>query len=178
MCCGGGGFEPRPQLTPRPWPVYSVAMEPTTASGTASLLPLVPAARELMEVLWRAPGPRSTRAVHDAIARRYPARAGRAIQTTSTLLTVLMEQGWVVGWKRGGTRWVYEPAVSRGEGLRQLAEQAVEAFCLIEPGDRWFLVRAALGRLEFDEPGGAPARAPHHQPKSAAPQPLSDPPVA
>jgi hypothetical protein len=40
--------------------------------------------------------------VHDGNAERYPARAGRAIQTTSTLLTVLMRQGLVAGEKRNG----------------------------------------------------------------------------
>jgi len=150
-------------------------MAPRTPASLASLPPLALAARELMEVLWQAPGPRSTRAVQDAIARRYAARAGRAIQTTATLLTMLMEQGWVVGRKRGGTRWVYSPAVSRSEGLRQLAERAVEAFCLVEPSDGWYLVRLALGKLDLDEPGGAVPRAPHQQPKSAASQALSSP---
>ena len=52
----------------------------------ASLPPLAPGARELMEVLWTAPRPLSTRAVHDAVAERYPARAGRAIQTIASVL--------------------------------------------------------------------------------------------
>jgi predicted transcriptional regulator len=124
----------------------------TLPAGPASLPPPAPAARELMEVLWHAPGPRSTRAVHDATARRYPARAGRAIQTTATLLTALMKQGGARARKRSGTRWVYEPAVSRSAGFSQLAERAVEAFCLGGPSDGWYLVRAALGRLDLEEP--------------------------
>jgi hypothetical protein len=52
---------------------------PTTPAAPASLPPLALAARELMEVLWHAPGPGSTRALHDAIARRYPrAPSGRS----------------------------------------------------------------------------------------------------
>jgi predicted transcriptional regulator len=128
-----------------------------------------------MEVLWTAPRPLSTRAVADAIARRYPHRAGRAIQTTATLLTSLMAQGWAVGRKRGGTRWVYEPAVSRSAGLSQLAERVVDAFCVGGPSDGWYVVRAALGRLDLEEPGGAPAHRSPRQPKSTAPQALSPP---
>ena len=86
----------------------------TLPAGPASLPPLAPAARELMEVLWTAPGPRSTGAVHRAVASHYPTRAGQTIQTTATLLTALMARGWVIGEKRRGTRWVYAPAVSRG----------------------------------------------------------------
>ena len=144
----------------------------TLPAGPASLPPLAPAARELMEVLWTAPGPRSTGAVHRAVASRYPARAGRAIQTTATLLTALMARAWVVGEKRRGTRWVYAPAVSRGEALEQLARRAVEEFC-VEPRDGLYLLRAFLARL--DEPSAPPARQPLQKPKSAAPQALSPP---
>jgi len=144
-------------------------MAPTPA-GSDSLPPLAPAARELMEVLWHAPRPLTTRAVHGAVASRYPARAGRAIQTTATLLTALMARGWVVGEKRRGTRWVYAPAVSRGEALEQLARRAVEEFC-VEASDGLYLLRAFLGRL--DEPSAAPARHPLQKPKSTAPQALS-----
>jgi predicted transcriptional regulator len=89
-----------------------------------------------MEVLWHSPGPRSTRAVQDAVTERFPARAGRAIQTTATLLTSLVARGWAAGEKRRGTRWVYAPTVSRGEALEQLARRAVEEFCHVGPGDR------------------------------------------
>ena len=143
-----------------------------TPAGPASLPPLARASRELMEVLWTAPRPLSTGAVHRAVASRYPARAGRAIQTTATLLTALMARGWVVGEKRRGTRWAYAPAVSRGEALEQLARRAVEEFC-VEPSDGLYLLRAFLARL--DEPTAAPARTPCHQPKSAAPEALSPP---
>jgi predicted transcriptional regulator len=136
-------------------------MAPRAPAAPAALPRLAPAARELLEVLWHAPGPISTRAGTDAVARRYPHRAGRAIQTTATLLTALMARGRVVGEKRRGTRWLYRPAVLRSEGLRQLAERAVEAFCLVEPSDGWYLVRTALARLDLDErmesQTGAPA---------------------
>ena len=143
-------------LTPRPRSVYSAAIAPSTPAGLASLPLLPPAGRELLEVLWSAGGPRSTRQIHDAVATSFPHRAGRAIQTTATLLTALVAQGWVAGEKRGGNRWVYRPAVTRDEGLRQLARRAVEAFC-VEPRDGWSLVRAAVGRLDLDEPAGAPS---------------------
>ena len=143
-----------------------------TPAGPASLPPLARASRELMEVLWTAPRPLSTGAVHRAVASRYPARAGRAIQTTATLLTSLVARGWVVGEKRRGTRWVYTPAVSRGEALEQLARRAVEEFC-VEPSDGLYLLRAFLARL--DEASTAPAHTPRHQPKSAAPQAPSPP---
>ncbi len=135
--------EPRPRSTPRD-------------IGDGDRLPaLTPAGRELLEVLWRAERPVTTRQLQDAIARRFPHRAGRRIQTVSTLLAELMAQGWVAGEKRGGTRWVYRPAVSRDEGLSHLARWVVEEF-IREPKDRLCLIREGLRMVGY-VPVGSPA---------------------
>jgi predicted transcriptional regulator len=128
-----------------------------------------------MEVLWSAGCPLTTRQLQDAIARAFPHRAGRKIQTVSTLLAELMAQGWVAGEKRGGTRWVYRPAVSRDEGLSQLARWVVEEF-IREPGDRRHLVLAALRMVGFVPVGSLEGLVddPGRQTKSAAAQPVSD----
>lgn len=115
-----------------------------------SLPPLTPAGREVLEVLWQRERPQTTRALHDAIARRYPERAGRRINTTSTLLVELMERGWVTGEKRGGSRWRYEAAVSRNEGLLTLARWAVRDLCTVRQ-DAWYLVQEALCALDLGE---------------------------
>lgn len=73
------------------------------------------------------PGQLNTRAVADAITGRYTeraGRAGRAIQTTATLLTVLMEHGWAVGRKRGRNPHVRACGLGGG-GLRRPPELAV-----------------------------------------------------
>jgi predicted transcriptional regulator len=109
------------------------------------LPPLTLAGRELLETLWTREEPMSTRQLHDAISRRYPDRAGRKINTTSTLLAELVADGWVAGERHGG-RWRWRPAVTRAEGLAQLARLAVADFS--ENGrDAWFLVYAALGAV-------------------------------
>lgn len=87
----------------------------------------------------------STRQLHDAIGRRYRERAGRELNTTSTLLAALVEDGWIAGEKHGG-RWRWKPAVSRSESLQQLALMAVADFSERER-DSWFLVHAALGSV-------------------------------
>jgi predicted transcriptional regulator len=102
-----------------------------------------------MEVLWNAGRPLTTRQLQDAIARAFPHRAGREIQTVSTLVAELMAHGWVAGEKRGGTRWVYRPAVSRGEGLGQLARWVVEEF-IREPEDRLCLIREGLRMVGYE----------------------------
>jgi predicted transcriptional regulator len=102
----------------------------------------------LLEILWRAGRPLTTRQLQDAIARPFPHRAGRKIQTVSTLLAELMAQGWVAGEKRGGTRWVYRPAVTRGEGLDQLARWVVGEF-VSEPEDRLCLIREGLRMVGY-----------------------------
>lgn len=115
------------------------------------LLPaLTPAGREVMEVLWTRSSPQSTRALHDGVSRRFPDRAGRQINTTSTLLTELIDQGWVTGRKRGGSRWHYEPAVSRSDGMTALAQRTVGEFCA-DRRDAWYLVREALRALDLEE---------------------------
>lgn len=95
---------------------------------SATLPPLPPASRELLETLWTRNGPVNTRSLHDAATARYPHRAGRRINTTSSLLAALAQQGWIRGWKAGGTRWRWSPAVGRTEGLRHLARLAVAEF--------------------------------------------------
>lgn len=118
--------------------------------GPGTRLPaLTPAGRELLEVLWSAGRPLTTRQLQDAIARRFPHRAGRQIQTVSTLLAELMAQGWVAGEKRGGTRWRYRPAVSRDQGLTQIARWVVEEF-IREPEDRLCLIRAGLRMVGYE----------------------------
>lgn len=114
------------------------------------LPPLTPAGREVLEVLWQRNGPQSTRALHDAVAGDYPERAGRRINTTSSLLVELMEQGWVTGEKHGGSRWRYRAAVSRDEGLRMLARRAVAELCTVQR-DAWYLVSEALCALDLEE---------------------------
>jgi predicted transcriptional regulator len=144
----------------------------------ARLAALTPAGRELLEVLWSASRPLTTRQLQDAIALRFPHRAGRKIQTVSTLLAELMAQRWVAGEKRGGTRWVYRPAVSREEGLSQLARWVVEEF-VREPEDRLCLIREGLRMVGF-VPVGDPEAARDHsgrQAKDAAAQPVSDAPI-
>jgi predicted transcriptional regulator len=132
---------------------------PSTPPGPGARLPaLTPAGRELLEVLWSAGRPLTTRQLQDAIARRFPHRAGRKIQTVSTLLAELMAQGWVAGEKRGGTRWVYRPAVSRDQGLSQIARWVVEEF-VREPEDRLCLIREALRVLEFVSAAPPPGQA-------------------
>jgi predicted transcriptional regulator len=128
-----------------------------------------------MEVLWIAGCPLTTRQLQDAIARCFHHRAGRKIQTVSTLLAELMAQGWVAGEKRGGTRWVYRPAVTRSEGLSHLARWVVGDF-VCEPGDRRHLVLAALRMVGFVPVGDPEAVADDltSQAKDAAAQPLSD----
>ncbi len=122
---------------------------PSTPPDAGARLPaLTPAGRELMEVLWRSGRSLATRQLQDAIARRFPHRAGRKIQTVSTLLAELMAQAWVAGEKRGGTRWVYRPAVSRDHGLTQLARWVVEEF-VREPEDRLCLIREGLRMVRF-----------------------------
>ena len=138
MCCGAGGFRSRARLTPRSRSVYSAAMPPRTPAGLASLPPLAPAGRELLEVLWSAPGPRSTRQIHDAVATSFPHRAGRKIQTTATLLTALVAQGWVAGEKRGGSRWGVPG--SGHAGRRPAATRSAGG-----PGVLWAV--AACGRI-------------------------------
>ena len=117
---------------------------------SARLPALTPAGRELMEVLWNAGRPLHTRQLQDAIARTFPHRAGRKIQTVATLLAELMAQGWVAGEKRSGTRWVYRPAVTRGDGLGQLARWVVEEF-VREPEDRLCLIREGLRMLGYQQ---------------------------
>jgi len=56
--------------------------------------------------------------------------------------------------KRGGTRWVYRPAVSRGEGLCQLAQWVIGDF-MREPDDRLYLIREGLRMVGF-VPVGSP----------------------
>jgi predicted transcriptional regulator len=141
----------------------------------ARLPALTQAGRELVEVLWRAGRPLTTRQLHDAIARRFPHRAGRKIQTVSTLLAELTAQGWVAGEKRGGTRWLYRPAVSRDEGLSQIARWVVEEF-VREPEDRLCLIREGLRMVGY-VPAGSPEALVDHadrQAKGAAAPPLSD----
>ena len=154
-------------------PRHRPASTPTDA-GTR-LPALTPAGRELLEVLWIAGRPLHTRQLQDAIALRFPHRAGRKIQTVSTLVAELMAQGWVAGEKRGGTRWAYRPAVSRGEGLRQLARWVVDEF-VREPEDRLCLIREGLRMVGFVPVGDPEAVADDldSQAKSAAAQPLSD----
>ena len=141
----------------------------------ARLPALTPAGRELMEVLWSAGRPLTTRQLQDASARRFPHRAGRQIQTVSTLLAELMAQGWVAGEKRGGTRWVYRPAVSRDQGLTQIARWVVGEF-VREQEDREHLVREGLRMVGY-VPAGSPEALVDHadrQAKGAPAQPLSD----
>jgi predicted transcriptional regulator len=152
---------------------------PSNPPDAGARLPaLTPAGRELMEVLWLAGRPQSTRQLQDAIARTFPHRAGRKIQTVSTLLAELMAQGWVAGEKRGGTRWVYRPAVTRGEGLRQLARWVVEEF-VREPEDRLCLIREGLRMVGYVSVGNLEAVADDvdSQAKGAATQPVSDAPI-
>ena len=141
----------------------------------ARLPALTPAGRELLEVLWSAGRPLTTRQLQDAIARRFPHRAGREIQTVSTLVAELMAQGWVAGEKRGGTRWLYRPAVSRDQGLAQIARRVVGEF-IREPEDRLCLIRAALRIVGFVPVGSLEALVDDagRQAKGAAPQTLSD----
>ena len=136
---------------------------------------LTPAGRELLEVLWRSSRPMTTRQLQDAIARRFPHRAGRKIQTVSTLVAELMAQGWVAGEKRGGTRWVYRPAVSRDQGLAQIARWVVEEF-VREPDDRLCLIRAGLRMVGYVPVGSPEALVDDaiRQAKGAPAQPLSD----
>jgi predicted transcriptional regulator len=131
-----------------------------------------------MEVLWIAGRPQTTRQLQDAISRRFPHRAGRKIQTVSTLLGELMAQGWVAGEKRGGTRWVHRPAVTRSEGLSHLARWVVEEF-VREPGDRLSLIREGLRMVGFVPVGDPEAVADDldSQSKGAAAQPVSDGPI-
>lgn len=110
-----------------------------------NLPPLTIAGRELLETLWLRNEPVTTRRLHDAIGRAYPERAGRKINTTSTLLAELVADGWIAGEKHGG-RWRWKPTVSRAEGLQQLALTAVADFGE-RPRDPWFLVYAALGAV-------------------------------
>lgn len=139
-------------------PVRGAGQRPSTGEGEAGdLPPLTRAGREALEVLWQRSRPLSTRALHDEISRRYPERAGRRINTTSTLLVELMEQGWVTGEKRGGSRWRYQPAVPRNEGLRTLARRAVADLCAVQ-GDAWYLVREALCALDLEELVGGVGR--------------------
>jgi hypothetical protein len=58
------------------------------------------------------------------------------------------------GRKRGGTRWVYRVAVSRGGGLGQLALWVIEAF-VREPEDRLCLIREGLRMVGY-VPAGSP----------------------
>ena len=129
---------------------------PRPDAAGARLPALTPAGRELMEVLWSAGRPLTTRQLQDAIARAFPHRAGRKIQTVSTLLAELMAQGWVAGEKRGGTRWVYRPAVTRSEGLSHLARWVVEEF-IREPEDRLCLIRAGLRMVGYVRVGSPEA---------------------
>jgi predicted transcriptional regulator len=141
----------------------------------ARLPALTPAGRELLEVLWNAGRPLTTRQLQDAIARAFPHRAGRKIQTVSTLVAELMAQGWVAGEKRGGTRWVYRPTVSRSKGLCQLARWVVEEL-VREPEDRLCLIREALRMVGYVPVGDPEAVAAHlgRQAKNAAAEPVSD----
>ncbi len=149
---------------------------PSNPSDPGARLPaLTPAGRELLEVLWSASRPLSTRQLQDAIGRAFPHRAGRKIQTVSTLVAELMAQGWVAGEKRGGTRWVYRPAVSRDQGLSQIARWVVEEF-VREPEDRLSLIREGLRMVGYVLAGSPEALVDDtgRQAKDAAPQPLSD----
>ncbi len=128
---------------------------------------MTPAGRELLEVLWSASRALTTRQLQDAIARAFPHRAGRKIQTVSTLLAELMALGWVAGEKRGGTRWVYRPAVTRDEGLSQLARWVVGEF-VREPKDRLCLIREGLRMVGYvpsapTGPGGATPKLPRDE---------------
>jgi predicted transcriptional regulator len=130
-----------------------------------------------MEVLWVAGRPLTTHQLQDAIARTFP-HAGRKIQTASTLLAELMAQGWVAGEKRGGTRWVYRPAVSRDHGLTQIARWVVGEL-VREPEDRLCLIREGLRMVGFVPVGDPEAVADDldSQAKDAAAQPFSDAPI-
>ena len=151
-------------------------LPPSDSPEPGTRLPsLTPAGRELLEVLWRARRRLTTRQLQDAIGRAFPHRAGRKIQTVSTLLAELMAQGWVAGEKRGGTRWVYRPAVSRDQGLTQIARWVVGEF-VREPEDRLCLIREALRMVGY-VPAGSPELLIDNQgrqTKSAAAQRLSD----
>jgi hypothetical protein len=84
----------------------------------------------------------------------------------------------VAGEKRCGTRWVYRPAVARGEGLSQIARWVVEEF-VPEPGDRLCLIREGLRMVGFVPVGDPEAVADDldSQAKEAAAQPVSDAPI-
>ncbi len=89
-----------------------------------------------------------------------------------------MAQGWVAGEKRGCTRWRYRPAVSRDQGLTQIARWVVEDF-VREPEDRLCLIREGLRMVGY-VPAGSPEALVDHvvrQAKDAAPQALSDGPI-
>lgn len=114
-----------------------------------SLPVLTPAGREILEVLWRQSRPLRTTDLHKAVSATFRRRAGRRINSTSTLLTELMEQGWVAGTKHGG-RWKWEPSVSRAAGLRAIARRIVEEFCA-ERADAFYLVIEALDGLDLED---------------------------
>ena len=118
--------------------------------------------------------PLTTRRLVDAIARSFAHRAGGKIQTVSTLVAELMAQGWVAGEKRGGTRWVYRPTVSRDQGLTQIARWVVQEF-VREPEDRLCLIREALRMVGFVPMASLEALADHvgRRAKSAAAELLS-----
>lgn len=115
----------------------------------APLPSLSPALRELVETLWAHARPLTTRQLQDATARRHPQRAGRKINSTSSLLESLVAAGWVTGDKRGGGRWRWRAALTRHEGLERLATIAVEDFSR-NPRDSWYLIQAALGGALLD----------------------------
>jgi predicted transcriptional regulator len=119
---------------------------------------LTPAGREILEVLWRQPRPMRTTDLHRAVAATFRQRAGRRLNSTSTLLTELMAQGWVTGTKHGA-RWRWEPSVTRSAGLRAIARQMVEEFCAGR-ADALYLVVEALDGLDLEalvESGGRQA---------------------
>lgn len=134
----------------------SGAKDADTAPNPGGLPVLTPAGREILEVLWRKSRPQRTADLHQAVSATFRQRAGRQINSTSTLLTELMEQGWVAGTKRGG-RWQWEPAVSRAAGLRAIARRIVEEFCAVR-ADALYLVVEALDGLELEALVGGGAR--------------------
>jgi predicted transcriptional regulator len=75
--------------------------------------------------------------------RTYPERSDRKLNTTSTLLAELVADGWIAGEKHCG-QWRWRPAVSRSEGLQQLARIAVADFsgASVTPGS-WSTRRSA-----------------------------------
>jgi predicted transcriptional regulator len=99
----------------------------------------------------------STRQLHDRIARRYPERSERRINTTSSLLAELLADGWVAG-EKPGTRWKWRAAVSRTEGMAQLAWIAVAEFSELAR-DPWHLVYSALGAVLYRRRAVRPATA-------------------